>query len=47
MVEMKYFKSGVDSNFESNIEGWKWIIDVELSVIVTTTKVQLRESKEP
>jgi hypothetical protein len=34
-------------DYESNIEGGKWIIDVEPSSIVATTKVQPSEPKEP
>jgi hypothetical protein len=46
MVELKASESEVDSNFESNPEGGKQIIDVEPSCIVATTKVQPRELEE-
>jgi hypothetical protein len=46
MVELKAFESEVDSDFESNLEGWKRIIDVEPSATVATTKVWPIEPKE-
>jgi hypothetical protein len=47
MAELKAFESEVDSDSESNLEGRKWIIDVEPSATIATTKVQPSESKEP
>jgi hypothetical protein len=47
MVEMKASESKVNSDFESNPQGGKWIIDVEPSAIISTTKVQPREIEEP
>jgi hypothetical protein len=47
MVEMKASKSEVNSDSKSNPEGGKWIIDVETSAIVATTKVQSSEPEEP
>jgi hypothetical protein len=38
VVELKASNLEVDSDSESNPEGGKWIIDVELSAMVTTTK---------
>jgi hypothetical protein len=46
VVELKAFESEVDSDSESNPEGGKWIIDVEPSATVTTTKFRLSEPKE-
>jgi hypothetical protein len=45
--EMKASESEADSNSELNPEGGKWIIDVETSATVTTTKVWLRKPEEP
>jgi hypothetical protein len=45
--ELKAFESEANSDFESNPKGGKWIIDVEPSAIVATTKVQPSEPKEP
>jgi hypothetical protein len=45
VVELKASESEEDSDSESNPEGGKWIIDVEPSAIVTTTKVQPSEPK--
>jgi hypothetical protein len=47
MVELKDSKSEVDSDFESNLEGGKRIIDVEPNATVTTTKVRPSELEEP
>jgi hypothetical protein len=47
VVELKDSKSEADSDSESNIEGGKWIIDVEPSATVATTKVQPSEPEEP
>jgi hypothetical protein len=38
VVELKAFESEEDYDYESNTEGGKWIIDVEPSSTVTTTK---------
>jgi hypothetical protein len=43
VVEMKASDSKVDSDFESNPKGGKWIVDVEPSATVATTKVQPSE----
>jgi hypothetical protein len=47
MVELKSSESEVNSDSESNPEGGKWIIDVEPSSTVTTTKIQPSEPEEP
>jgi hypothetical protein len=47
VVELKASKSEEDSDSESNPEGGKWIIDVEPSATITTTKVQPSEPEEP
>jgi hypothetical protein len=47
MVELKASESEVDYDSESNPEGGKWIIDVEPSATVTTTKVQPSKLEEP
>jgi hypothetical protein len=47
MVELKASESEVDSDSESNPEGGKWIIDVEPSATIATTKVQPSEPEEP
>ena len=39
MAELKASDSDVDSDFESNLEGGKQIIDVEPSATLDTTKV--------
>jgi hypothetical protein len=44
---MKASESEFDSDFESNLEGGKWIIDVEPSATVATTKVKPSEPEEP
>ena len=44
---MKDSKSEADSNYESNTEGGKQIIDVEPNTTVATTKVQPSEPEEP
>jgi hypothetical protein len=44
---MKASKSDADSESESNPESGKWIIDVEPSATIATTKVQPSEPKEP
>jgi hypothetical protein len=46
VVEMKYFESEVDSEFESNPEGGKQIIDVEPNTTITTTKFQPSNPEE-
>jgi hypothetical protein len=46
VVEIKYFESEVDSDFESNPEGWKRIIDVKPSATVATTKVHPSKPEE-
>jgi hypothetical protein len=46
MAELKASDSKDDSNFESNLEGGKRIIDVEPSAMVATTKVWPGEPKE-
>jgi hypothetical protein len=38
VVELKAYKSETDSDFESSPEGGKWIINVEPSVTIATTK---------
>jgi hypothetical protein len=47
MVELKASESEADSDFESNLEGGKQIIDVEPSSTIATTKVHPSEPKEP
>jgi hypothetical protein len=47
MVEPKASESEVDSDSESNPEGWKKIVDVEPSATVATTKVQPSELENP
>jgi hypothetical protein len=47
VVELKASESEVDSDSESNPEGGKWIIDVEPSATVATTKVWPSEPEEP
>jgi hypothetical protein len=47
MVELKAFESEADSNFESNLEGGKQIINAEPNSTVATTKVHLDKPKEP
>jgi hypothetical protein len=46
VVELKDSESEVDSDFESNPEGGKWIIDVEPNATVATTKVRPSEPEE-
>ena len=46
MVKLKDFESEVDSNFESNIEGGKQIINVKPSATFTTTKFKPSELEE-
>ena len=46
MAELKDSESEVDSNFESNPKGGKWIINVEPSATITTTKVRPSELEE-
>jgi hypothetical protein len=46
MAKLKVSESEVDSDFESNQEGGKSIINVELSSTVTTTKVYPSEPEE-
>jgi hypothetical protein len=47
MAELKAFELEVDSDFESNPEGGKRIINVEPSATVTTTKVRPSKPEEP
>jgi hypothetical protein len=47
VAELKDSELEEDSDSKSNPEGRKWIIDVEPSVIVATTKVQTSEPEEP
>jgi hypothetical protein len=47
MAEMKASESEADSDSESNPKGGKWIIDVEPSATVATTKFQPSEPEEP
>jgi hypothetical protein len=47
MAKLKGYVSEVDSDSDSNLEGGKKIIYVELSATVTTTKVKPSEPKEP
>jgi hypothetical protein len=47
MAELKDSESEDDSDSESNPKGWKRIIDVEPSSMVTTTKVWPSEPEEP
>jgi hypothetical protein len=47
VAELKSYESEVDSDFESNLESGKWIIDAEPSAIVATTKVQPSKPEEP
>jgi hypothetical protein len=46
VVELKASESKVDSDYESNPEGGKQIIDVEPSAMVPTTKFRLSKPKE-
>jgi hypothetical protein len=47
VVKMKSSESEVDSDSESNLEGGKKIINFQPNAIVSTTKVQPSEPKEP
>jgi hypothetical protein len=47
VAELKDSKSEANSDSESNPEGGKWIIDVEPSATVATTKVLPSEPEEP
>jgi hypothetical protein len=47
MDELKDYESEVNSNSDSNLEGGKWIIDVEPSATVTTIKFWPSELEEP
>jgi hypothetical protein len=47
VAELKASELEADSNSESNPEGGKWIIDVETSATITTTKFLPSEPKEP
>jgi hypothetical protein len=47
VAEMKASESEAYSDYESNPEGGKWIIDVEPNAIVATTKFQPSEPEEP
>ena len=46
MVELKDFELEVDSDYDSNLEGGKRVIDVEPSSMVATTKVRPSEPEE-
>jgi hypothetical protein len=46
VAEFKAFESEAYSDFESNPEGGKWIIDVEPNATVATTKFQPSEPEE-
>jgi hypothetical protein len=46
VAELKASNSEVDSDFESNPEGGKWIINAEPRARVATTKVWPRELEE-
>ena len=46
-VELKASESEADSDFESNLEGGKQIIDAKPSATVATTKFQPSELEEP
>jgi hypothetical protein len=47
MAKLKASESEANSDSESNLEGGKWIIDVEPSATIATTKVWPSEPKEP
>jgi hypothetical protein len=47
VIVLKDYESEADSNFESNLEGGKNIIDAELSATVSTTKFHPSELEEP
>jgi hypothetical protein len=47
VVELKASESEANSNSKSNPEGGKWIIDVEPSATIATTKVRPSEPEEP
>ena len=47
MAEVKAYESDVGYESESDLEKGRWIIDVEPSVIVSTTKIQPGEPDEP
>jgi hypothetical protein len=47
MVELKAYESEADSDYESNPEGGKRIINFEPSAIVSTTKFHPSEPEEP
>jgi hypothetical protein len=47
VVELKYFESEAYFDTESNPEGGKWIIDVETSATIATTKVHPSKPEEP
>lgn len=46
-VELKALKADAGFDSKSDVDKGKWIIDVEPSVTVATTKVQLNEPEEP
>jgi hypothetical protein len=46
VADLKTFESEVDSDFESNPKGGKWIIDVEPNATVATTKFHPSELEE-
>jgi hypothetical protein len=47
VVELKASELEVDSDSKSNPKGGKWIINVEPSATIATTKVHPSEPKEP
>jgi hypothetical protein len=47
VAELKDSKSEVDSDFESNLEGVKQIIDAKPNATIATTKFQPRKLEEP
>jgi hypothetical protein len=46
VAELKDFELEVDSDYESNLEGGKQIIDVEPNSTISTTKVWLSKPEE-
>jgi hypothetical protein len=47
LAKTKSSRSNVDLDSDSELEKGKWIIDIEPSVPISTTKVWLEEPKEP
>jgi hypothetical protein len=47
VVELNTIDSEACSNFESDPDKWKWIINVKPSATIATTKVQPSEPEEP